>query len=266
MDQIDYFSIFKAALDLKGKDVLEVGGAVPSQLIETSGVRSWTAVDISSTRLEDSASNTSSCYRVVHGDIADFPGNGEYDVAYSTNCFEHILRLDEALESIYRALRPGGILFSVFAPIWSSPVGHHAYVEDGDRVITFNHGIVPPWFHLAYEENEVRDYVAERYSSTVADDFCRMTFHGNDLNRFVDRDYEEKIGRYPYHPIVKVRIPTRLKPDPAIKSAIAKRYPRVRNFATMGYFWVLKKGRPGPMELLRFYTGGLWETGRRKLR
>ena len=89
MDQIDYFSIFKAALDLKGKDVLEVGGAVPSHLIEQSGVRRWTAVDISSNRLDDSASDENSCYRVFHGDIAEFPGNSEFDVVYSTNCFEH---------------------------------------------------------------------------------------------------------------------------------------------------------------------------------
>lgn len=266
MNQTDYFSIFKAAVDLKGKKILEVGGAVPAHLVETSGANSWTAIDLSSARLEGSEGKQNRIYRLIHGDIADYSTIGEFDIVYTTNCFEHILRLDEALDAIFRALKPGGILFSIFAPIWSSPVGHHAYVHFGDRVILNNEGFLPPWYHLAHEENEVREYCSNKYSAEVAEEFCRVTFHSGALNRLVDRDYEDKINQYPYQSILKLRIPTRLKPTKELKATLKDRFPEVRNFSTMGYFWVLKKGKPGVGEILRFYTKGFLKIGLCKAR
>ncbi|MBF0341870.1 MAG: methyltransferase domain-containing protein, partial [Magnetococcales bacterium] len=144
---IDYaFTADQMVGGLQGKRILEVGGSLPRDFVfETFGVRQWIALEetqywdetlstghITGTppdigkilRLRDQTPATLSDYDVLTGKIEDYPEalSGCFDVVFSIAAFEHIARLPEALEKIHTSLRPGGILFSLFAPVWCASV------------------------------------------------------------------------------------------------------------------------------------------------
>ena len=54
-------------------------------------------------------------YEVLAGALEDLPNAlyDHFDVVFSIAAFEHFLRLPAALEKMYRALRPGGRLFTM---------------------------------------------------------------------------------------------------------------------------------------------------------
>lgn len=267
MDQYDYFSILRAAIDLRGKHVLEVGGAVPVALVERAQVGSWTALDISNRRLGEAGAGQSGQtgkYRTINLDIAALEEADQYDLVYSTNCFEHIGNLRVALERMYAALKEGGVLFTLFAPIWTSPVGHHAFVHWKGGVLTFEDGVLPPWYHLLREEAEMHSYLERRFDAKVADDLCRCTYRGGDINRLLDADYEAMIAKYPYKSLLRYRMRSRLHLEKGMLAQLQRRCPGGRDFSTLGYFWVLKKGTPRIGEVARLYTRGFGEMLRRK--
>ena len=60
--------------------------------------------------------------------------DGAFDILSSENVFEHVQDLDAVLWDCARVLRPGGLLFSSFGPLWFTWSGDHfaATREDGD--------------------------------------------------------------------------------------------------------------------------------------
>lgn len=80
-----------------------------------------------------------------------------FDFIYSINTFEHIPNPFRALDEIMRVLKPGGVFYIQFDPIWTSPFGHHL----PDR-------LKEPWSHLVYDQAEVHRRILEN-GGTEAD-------------------------------------------------------------------------------------------------
>ena len=245
MDQGDYFRILRAAVDLGGKDVLEVGGCVPPSLISSGNVRSWTSIDITERRFEVSLGRETSpkWHRAVIMDAAKMTFRDEsFNIVYSANSFEHISELRAALGHIYRVLRPFGMLFTIFSPIWSGPVGHHTWVWDGDRPLTFSDGVFPDWYHLVKTEQELGELLVTKYRPELVNSILRYVYRSDDINRLVDSDYDKEIQMYAYTPIIKYRIRSRQPPNGDLLKQLREKHPRVQDFTTLGYVWVLSKG------------------------
>lgn len=81
----------------------------------------------------------------IQTDVTKFPVRSRsYDLAYSFATFEHIGGLQAAWQSMLDVLKPGGLLYTVAAPLWMSPYGHHKKnIFDGHR-----------WVHLRYPTPE----------------------------------------------------------------------------------------------------------------
>jgi len=267
MNQQDYFSILKASLPLRGKHVLEIGGAAPPSLIASGRVGSWTAIDISPQRFTESHGKEEipHWYNALLMDATSmtFP-NASFDIVYSTNCFEHILDIPSALRDIYRVLKPGGVLYSIFAPIWSAPDGHHTWVWDGDTPVTFSQDLFQDWLHLVFSEEELRKHLNSKYKPQLVESIVNSVYRGTGINRVIDADYEQEIEKYGYTPIVNLRIRSRKKPTADLLKRLRTQYPRVRDFRTEGYFWVLVKGRCRLRTRFRVYCLGLSEVAWRK--
>lgn len=68
-----------------------------------------------------------------------------YDLVYSYATLEHVPDIDAAFHELVRVARPGGIIYTLAAPLWNSRYGHHK--PDLFRPY--------PWIHLRMNEQEI---------------------------------------------------------------------------------------------------------------
>ncbi len=68
-----------------------------------------------------------------------------YDLVYSYATLEHVPDIDAAFSELARVTRPGGIIYTLAAPLWNSRYGHHK--PDLFRKY--------PWIHLRMSEEEI---------------------------------------------------------------------------------------------------------------
>ncbi len=201
---------------LRGKRVLEVGGSLPAEFVKNNlGVAQWTAVEELSywrtvdqvEKLTDSplqqqadAKLTAATpdlldqdYVLLDGAIEDAPDTlaGQFDVAFSIACFEHVSRLPKALDRIARLLKPGGQLFTMFSPIWSAHDGHHLpnITDRTGRTFVFGNSPIPPWGHLLAGPSGLYQYLLNHTDAATAEEMVYYVYHAPHINRLFAEDY-----------------------------------------------------------------------------
>ncbi len=71
-----------------------------------------------------------------------------YDIVYSYATMEHVANIGAAFREFARITRPGGIIYSLAAPLWNSRYGHH-------KTRMF---LSYPWIHLRMSEDEIIEF------------------------------------------------------------------------------------------------------------
>jgi SAM-dependent methyltransferase len=71
------------------------------------------------------------------------------DVIGSDAVFEHLRNLPDVLREFYRILRPGGVLYATFGPLWYCWGGDH-FSGHGDILTGYNHLLLEPGAYEAY--------------------------------------------------------------------------------------------------------------------
>lgn len=191
---LDYQATFLVEADhfigLAGKQVLEVGGSLPSELVLNEiGAFGWTCLVADSyyREINDDANRASATagaqplataglpgpgYRRYEGLIENAPGiwDGAFDAIFSIATFEHLLDLPGALDRCFALLRPGGALYSRFSPIWSSAEGHHlpGICDDAGNLVPGTDHAIPPFGHLLMRPAEKLDAMSQRFGRTAA--------------------------------------------------------------------------------------------------
>jgi len=192
---ISFFNDITSCIDLSGKRVLEIGGSHhPVELaIGDSGAKKWVCVDkpwIYNSQSDDTHFKNIPVLKL--GDVALdsalkdndyilFNNYGEditddfydkFDVCISICSFEHIKLLPIVLDKIYNSLKKGGILYSVFAPIWSSVEGNHLWIEEEGVKITHGAGFGYPeelrLVHLTKGYAETYELLEKRFGVEAA--------------------------------------------------------------------------------------------------
>ncbi len=134
-------------------------------------------------------------HRILKMDVRqlEFPDES-FDLIYSLATFEHIHDLAHALQEMHRVLRPGGLLLSVWSPIWNGFNGHHqgSILSGADGV-----DIHLPWAHLIIPQNEFAQYLVrgESYTTAQAQAATDFIFHSPFLNRLCYGDYVQIIQK-----------------------------------------------------------------------
>jgi SAM-dependent methyltransferase len=153
-----FMSFVSPHLDLHGKTVLDVGcgyGDLCVWLVEHGAAEGY-GVDVDPLRVE--AAQRLAVQRGVQDRVtlacADFVGHyqpdTQFDLVLSLDAFEHIPDPLACLRKIYSLLKPGGVLATLFGPLWYSPYGAHMW------------GFTPvPWIHLLFPESVVLRVRAE---------------------------------------------------------------------------------------------------------
>ena len=96
-------------------------------------------------------------------DITDLSrfSDASFDVIGSDAVFEHVKDIDSVLKELRRVLRPGGIMYAAYGPLW--------YSCGGDHISGFD-GISTGYNHLLLEPNEYERYMEDAYRKVNFDD------------------------------------------------------------------------------------------------
>lgn len=118
-------------------------------------------------------------WHICEGDAIDirFPANS-FDVVISVATFEHIADLERALSEIKRVLKPGGIFYTEYGPIWSGIIGHHCRNWIREEVLK-----IPAWGHLYMDKKEMHEYLVKDCTKEEAGDICEMIYDDIWINR-----------------------------------------------------------------------------------
>lgn len=140
----------------------------------------------------------SSCVEFACADAASLPvPDGSFDVAITTDTFEHFVDPQRCLEEMVRTLRPGGHFIAVFGP-FGSPLGSHVY----DTIFV-------PWCHVLFSRDTLAEAIREtarlrakgldeeRVREVVRRGEESIRYFDNELNRMTLRRFRRMIRGEP---------------------------------------------------------------------
>jgi len=227
---------------LAGKDVIEVGGAVPEADARATRASSWSGFYLGA------EAQKAPGYEIRNADARAIPWPDQsFDLAFSSCAFEHIQELPRALREIARVLRPGGVLVTSFAPIWSCAVGHHLWGRDAQGArVDFLDPVMPLFGHLLLSESELAWFLTQTVGSATALRFAELVFRNQHINRVHEAQYREFFAAAGFDD-------SRLseqgawrpehQPSRALLAALEERLPGMGSFSTPGFEGVLRLGR-----------------------
>lgn len=253
-------------LGLDGKLILEVGCSYGDicRVLSREPIRKIIGIDLVLTKdfyfdqLDDAASSDGfhggevvrKRYELRERDIRDTGFDTEiFDMVISDATIEHIDGFDRALREIHRILKPGGMLYARWSPIWSAADGHHFWHwfkslrGFGDR--NYEPLEIPPWGHLLMCRQEMFDYIRRVKNEEVAAFACERIYAAGFLNRLLPGDYVAMIGESPFEVVTLERLkgaappPEVLKALPSISS---------EDLQTSGFELLLRKRKNVPAE------------------
>ncbi|MBB5909968.1 class I SAM-dependent methyltransferase [Actinoalloteichus hymeniacidonis] len=187
MSEAEVFADFLSRVNLSGAVVAEIGGAFPIDLLHRQGVAKWYSID------PHRAAETSQdgIREVITARAEEMPlADASVDAVFSCNAFQ-FLDVAATLVQAHRVLRPGGLLYAHFGPIWSAVDGHQLeYVRYQDRDLTFwDDTLLPPWAHLAYDREELRALLRSGLTEELADLLVAHVHDDDTINRSFFEDY-----------------------------------------------------------------------------
>lgn len=221
---------------IEGQRVLEIGGMLPRGFVQAAAPASWTCVDL---LIEEETEE--GFYRQLPGDAAQLPLVDEsVDRVFSSSAFEHISNLGAALAEMARVLRPGGVVYSDFSPIWSSAAGHHLRGAAREALRAAGIWPPPPWFHLTKTRREMREYLGEHLEAEDQRIVERWLYRRPSINRLF---YEDFVHLFHVSPLRVRRVDPKIgeTPDEATLELLRRRQPGRSNFHVTGFRVALSK-------------------------
>lgn len=101
--------------------------------------------------------------------------DASFDVAYTFDAFEHFSSPDAVMREIHRVLRPGGLMYASFGPLYNSPHGAHQFLS-----------IDVPYCHLMFREEDCNAAAEARGLRPLT----------KNLNYWSLRDFRKLFARY----------------------------------------------------------------------
>ena len=137
--------------EFKGSRVLDIGCGHGRMCIDIAeeGASKVVGLDINERLIDFANDNLRMNYPHLAGTVTFYAMPlselnlfNTFDFIISKDSFEHIIGLDKMLEEMNKILKPGGKVFSGFAPLYNSYFGDHKRTR-----------AILPWFHLIIPES-----------------------------------------------------------------------------------------------------------------
>lgn len=166
------------------------------------------------------------------GSRMPFPSD-TFDAILSVATLEHVADVKTFLEECHRVLRPGGLFFIQFGPIWSSARGHHIWVARDGLEVQFSKpetNPVPDFAHLLLDEEEMRALLEDgACDPRLIDPILQWIYHRSDINRVSYEEYKRLFDESPFL-IKRFRRLGRSRPDARTARALTEKYGRGQEF------------------------------------
>ncbi len=249
--QANAIARFEAVADLAGKRVLEIGTDLEMGVLRQlhqRGMSEGVGVnnDAEFWQQHDSPIVAKQGQlRLVDGDVRHLSfADNSFDYVFSVATLEHILQLPVALAEMYRVLKPDGIMFASFGPIWSSGKGHHLRVEvDGEEARHFlpESNPLPDFSHLLMTPDELRSCLQGHASPKLIEPIVQWTYFDSGINRLFHHQYVEMFesSRFQLLSLTPERDPV----DTQLQKILQFRFPEERDFDVTNTSVVLLKPR-----------------------
>jgi SAM-dependent methyltransferase len=251
---LPYLKQFCSEFDVRGRDILEVGGAMPAEIVVNFlKANSWTCTEAPTYDMVLGGPanqqtlyqcNQSDSYATILKNIEDFDDstNEKFDCIFSVACFEHIAKLPVALDRMWAVLKPGGKLFSMFSPIWSCSDGHHLYhLTIPERFSDQGHKkILDPWEHLLKSRKDLHKDLKLKYDTEFADRVIYEVFNNPHINRYFSEDYDyifknSKFKLDKFFPSYEIDVP------PSYQRALEATCFGYKKFTNQGFYVYISK-------------------------
>ena len=145
---------------------------------------------------------------------------------------------------MYRALRPGGMLFTMYSPVWSAHDGHHlSPIKDkiGRRFSSAQRECpIPPFGHLLMSPPQLYRQLLKQMDAETAGRIVYQVYHSPQLNRLFSEDYIQYVNESPFHIEESNAIFQRHLP-PDVQRQLETKYPGRKHFGNSGLFLKLRK-------------------------
>ncbi len=173
---------FERLFPITGARILEIGGYPPERAVASA--QCWWSIDPRNPRNDVLSTGV---VRRLCGTAEALPEEiSEVDAVFACNSFQHVAGLATAYHEIGRVLRPGGLVYACFGPIWTAPDGAH--IEDV-RVATRRYDfwkqptLVPAWSHLTLGEEEFQELLCELHGPDLGLALARFVSRSDWVNR-----------------------------------------------------------------------------------
>lgn len=173
---------------VSGKSVLVVGcaGGSDCRLFVEHGAASVVGLDVHPA-IGSEFAHARVGYTLAPVEQSGLP-SATFDLVFATATMEHVHNIEAGFSEMVRLTKAGGTIFSIAAPLWNSPYGHHMGCFDGH-----------PWVHLALPENAIcsyaRDHGITHNDGVPIESVVRYMMHPDFFNRRPAADYAAAIER-----------------------------------------------------------------------
>jgi SAM-dependent methyltransferase len=174
--------------------VAEIGGNAGRTWAGRLGVGAWHSVD---PRNDDGTTGVVTTWRAL-GERMPLE-SGSVDVVVSCNAFQFV-DLVPVLTDAHRVLRPGGVLYAHFGPIWSGPDGHQLEYVDyrGSELRFWVDTLYPPYAHLRFTPSELAEVLASELPADLVEVLVWHVHQNPGVNRLFMEDYLDAFANGPW--------------------------------------------------------------------
>ena len=202
--QLQTIEKFIKLLPAGSTDILEIGSDMHGEVASTLALRTNARVVGINPSLEFpirvSPHEKNVCLLRLDGRSMPFPDHS-FDAILSVATLEHVNGLDVFLAEVTRVLKPNGLFFTEFNPIWSSARGHHVYAVAGSKEARFwkpGKNPIPDYGHLLMTPDEMREHLrSSPCTEELIEPIIQWIYVSDSINRYHFEDYIKSFQRCP---------------------------------------------------------------------